>query len=97
MAEEGSSALTWLALFTALFLVGSSISAGLAFYFVRNVDYKNGEASAMFAAIFSAGAFLLFLIYLARAHSAISSLQRAVGTRLVTVGQKLAPPLPAKT
>jgi len=74
------TALQVLGLFTALLLVGAAISAGLAFYFVRNADYKDGEASAMFAAIFSAGAFLLFLIYLVKAHSAITSLQESLAS-----------------
>lgn len=64
-----------LAFFTALFIAGAAISAGLAFYFVRKVDYKNGEASAMFALIFAVAAFILFLVYLGQQHQAIERLK----------------------
>lgn len=75
MSDSGG--LGWLAFFAALFTIGAAISAGLAFYFSRKVHFKDAEASAMFALIFSIAALLMVLIFYARTRSVFSRVKGA--------------------
>lgn len=83
------SALTVIGFTTAAFLIGASIAASLAFYFVHKGDYKNAEASAIFSAILSAVSLILFILMLVKENQIVGKLKSVakVGATIIKMPQ----------